>query len=98
MLGLAGRAGKVESGEFCTERAVKSGHAACVIVAMDSSEPTKKMFRNMCTYYKVPLYFYSEKAELGHAIGRESRASVAVTDAGFAGQIGLRIEEQKGRE
>ena len=49
MLGLAGRAGKVESGEFCTERAVKSGHAACVIVAMDSSEPTKKMFRNMCT-------------------------------------------------
>ena len=94
MLGLAARAGKVESGEFCTERAVKDGRAECVIVAEDSSNNTKKMFQNMCTYYKVPLYFYSDKAELGHAIGRESRASMAVTDAGLAKQVGLRMEER----
>lgn len=96
MLGLANRAGKVESGEFCTERAVKCGYAECVILAEDSSENTKKAFRNTCTYYKVPLYFYSNKAELGHALGQESRASVAVTDAGFAKQIKIRIESLQG--
>lgn len=92
MLGLANRAGKIECGGFCTERAVKSGRAACVVVAEDSSENTKHAFRNLCAYYKVPLYFYSSKAELGHALGREARASTAVTDAGLAEQIRLRLE------
>lgn len=92
MLGLAKRAGKIECGGFCTERAVKSGRAACVVVAEDSSENTKHAFQTMCTYYKVPLYFYSNKAELGHALGREARASAAVTDAGLAEQVRLRLE------
>ena len=98
MLGLAARAGQVESGEFCTERAVKGGYAECVIVASDSSDNTIKMFQNMCTYYEVPLYFYSDKGELGHAIGKEARASLALTDAGFAKQIEKRIAETKERD
>lgn len=92
MLGLANRAGRIECGGFCTERAVKGGRAACVVMAGDSSENTKNAFRNMCAYYGVPLYFYSSKAELGHALGRESRACAAVTDAGLAEQIRIRLE------
>lgn len=42
MLGLAAKAGKVASGEFMTENAVKSGGAALVIVAEDASENTKR--------------------------------------------------------
>lgn len=41
----------------------------------------------MCSYYEVPLYFLGEKEELGHAIGKEFRASLAVLDEGFAKAI-----------
>ena len=51
-LGLATKAGKTQSGEFSTEKSVKSFKAFLVIVAEDASDNTKKMFTNMCTYYK----------------------------------------------
>jgi len=87
MIGLATRAGKTASGEFMTEKSVKSGQAYLVIVAADASENTRKMFRNMCTYYKVPLYIYGTKQVLGHGMGKENRASLAVIDENFAGAI-----------
>lgn len=87
LIGLATKAGKTASGEFLTEREVKSGKAALVIVAGDASENTKKKFRNMCDYYKVPIYFYEDKDTLGHAMGKEFRASLAILDEGFAKEI-----------
>ena len=47
MLGIAARAGKVASGEFSTEKAVKAGKAYLVLTAEDASENTKKKFRDM---------------------------------------------------
>ncbi len=44
----------------------------------------KKMFENQCKHYQVPFYCWGLKEELGHAIGKEFRASIAVTDQGFA--------------
>ena len=85
--GLAQKAGKIVSGEFATEKAVKTGKAALVIVAGDASENTKKMFTNMCAFYEVPVYFYSDKETLGHAIGKQFRASLAVADEGFRNTI-----------
>lgn len=87
MLGLAQKAGKVVSGEFSTEKAVKSGKAFLVVVAADSSDNTKKMFEDMCRYYDVPIYYYSDKETLGHCIGKQFRASLAVIDEGFSRQI-----------
>ena len=43
MLGLAAKSGNVVSGEFSTEKAVKTGKAFLVIVADDSSDNTKKL-------------------------------------------------------
>ena len=84
LLGLAAKAGKVQSGEFSTEKSVKSGRAYLVIVSEEASENTKKKFRNRCTYYEVPYFEFGSKEELGHATGREMRASLAVQDAGFS--------------
>ncbi len=86
-LGLATKPGKTQSGEFSTEKSVKSYKAFLVIVAEDASDNTKKMFTNMCTYYEVPCVIYGTKEELGHAMGKEMRASVAITDEGFAKMI-----------
>lgn len=78
------KAGKVVSGEFSTENAVKGGRAALVIVSTEASVNTKKKFQNMCTYYKVPIYFYGSKVMLGSAMGKGFRASLAVLDSGLA--------------
>ena len=84
LISLATKAGKTVSGEFCTEKEVKTGRAALVIVAGDASDNTKKKFKNMCDFYEVPVYFYTDKDTLGHAMGKEFRASLAVLDEGFA--------------
>ena len=84
LIGLATKAGKTVSGEFSTEKEVKSKRAALVIVADDASDNTKKKFKNMCDYYHVPICFYKDKDTLGHAMGKQFRASLAILDQGFA--------------
>ena len=95
MISLATKAGKTKSGEFMTEKEVKDGTACLVIVAGDASENTKKKFKNMCDFYKVPIYFYGDKDTLGHAMGKEFRASLAVTDAGFAKGIRKHLDTEE---
>ena len=95
MLGLAKRAGKVQTGEDICSKAVKSGVSKLIIVACDASDNTKKKFQDMCEFYKVPIYFYGDKDTLGHAMGKEFRASLAILDEGFADGI---QRELKNRE
>lgn len=92
LLGIATKSRNIACGEFSTEKAVKGHKAALVIVAEDASDNTKKMFTNMCTYYKVPIYFFGEKTELGHAMGKEFRASLAVLDRGLADAIETQLK------
>lgn len=87
LIGLAQKAGKVVSGEFMTEKAVKSGTACLVVLAQDASDNTKKKFSNMCEFYEVPLKIHAAKDYLGHAMGKELRASLAITDEGLAQAI-----------
>lgn len=81
------KAGKLVSGEFMTETCVKDKKARLVILAADCSDNTKKKFSNMCSYHHVPYYEYADKDELGRCIGKEFRASIAITDEGFAASI-----------
>ena len=87
LIGLATRAAKVVSGEFSTEKLIKEGRAKLVIVAGDASDNTKKLFMNRCAYKNVPMYIYSDKLSLGHAIGKEHRASLGISDENFAQAI-----------
>ena len=87
LLGLATRSRNVVSGEFMTEKSVKEGTAKVVIVAGDASDNTKKEFTDMCKFYKVPCYILGTKEELGHCMGKELRASLSITDEGFAKSI-----------
>lgn len=93
MIGIAEKAGKVVSGEFSTEKAVKSGKACLVILASDASGNTRKHFSDMCAYRDIPIFIYGNRQELGHAIGKEMRVNLAVTDRGLADSIRKRIEE-----
>ena len=72
LLGLSKKAGRLVSGEFSTETAVKTGKACLVLVSREASENTKKKFRNMCDYYQVPIAVYGGKEELGEASARST--------------------------
>lgn len=93
LLGIAAKSGSVLSGEFSTEKAVKDRKAYLVIVASDASSNTQKMFRNMTDFYRVPMYLYADKEALGHSIGKEFRASLAVTNEGLARSIEDKLKQ-----
>lgn len=97
LLGLATRSRNLVSGEFMTEKEVKAGNAKLVLVAEDASDNTREMFKNMCSFYSVPIYCYSTKEELGRAMGKAMRASLAVLDTGFADAIIEHLEKESQR-
>ena len=87
MISIAAKGRNLVSGEFAVEKAVKCGKAYLVIVAEDASDNTKKQFRNMCEFYEVPMVVYGNKDTLGHFIGTQMRANIAITDEGIANSI-----------
>ena len=92
LLGLATKAGKVASGEFSTEKSVKTGKGFLVLVADDASQNTRKKFQNMCDFYEVEVICKYTKEELGQMIGREYRACLAINDSGFAQSIKQQLQ------
>lgn len=93
ILGLAQKAGKVASGDFAVQGAIKSGKAKMLIIAADASESTKKEYHYQAEYRNITVYCALSKEQLGGAIGKALRAAVAVTDAGFVNPIVRALEE-----
>ena len=87
MISIAAKGRNLVSGEFAVEKAVKCGKAYLVVVAEDASDNTKKQFRNMFEFYEVPMVVYGNKDTLGHFIGTQMRANIAITDEGIANSI-----------
>ena len=87
LLGLAQKAGCIKSGEFMAENMIKEGKSFLCITATDASDNTKKQFSNMCEFYEVPMVVYGNKDTLGHFIGTQMRANIAITDEGIANSI-----------
>ncbi len=93
MLGLAQRARKLVSGEFTVDKAIKEKTARLVVIAEDASANTRKGFTDSCKYYHVPCMVYGSKEELGHCIGKEQRAVIAILDDGMADSVGRLLEQ-----
>lgn len=83
-LGFAMKAGKVASGDFAVEKAVKSLKAKCIVIDMDASDNTKKRWYDACRAREIPIV---EMAEMGRAIGKDAKMVAAVLDAGFASRL-----------
>lgn len=93
-LGIAAKAGKIESGEFQTEGAIKKGRAYAALIAEDASEGTRDKFRSMCAYYEVPYFYYGTRETIGSCIGKDFRAVLAVTDEKLAELIRREIKTE----
>ena len=95
LIGISQKAGKLISGEFSCEAAIKNGEAYLVILAEDASKNTQKKFNDRCQYRNIPLLEYGTKETLGNAIGKVTRASIAVTDEKLAEKIAELIKQNK---
>lgn len=95
LLGIAMRGRNLVSGEYQTLEAVKKGSAMLVIVAEDASDNTKKLFSDKCSFYKVPIFRYGTKENLGRAVGKDMRSSVGICNEGLAEAIIKLMEEIK---
>ena len=93
-IGLAMKSGNLVSGGFATEKAIKDYKAKVVIAADDLSENSRKKYDQMCEYYHVPMLYYGTKEELGHAIGKEYRAVLAIVDQGLAKAVIQSINQE----
>ena len=94
LLGLCMRAGKVKSGETAVMDAIRKRKACLVIVAEDASDNTTKQFSDKCKYYDVPIVFFGDMEKLGHAIGKDVRTSLAITDKGLSESLRKNLLEE----
>jgi ribosomal protein L7Ae-like RNA K-turn-binding protein len=84
LIGLAQKAGKIASGDFAVERAVKSKKAKLMLIATDASDGTKKGYQNLASFYNVMCYEALNKHILGTSIGKPQRAVLVFLDEGFS--------------
>ncbi|ALS78289.1 MULTISPECIES: YlxQ family RNA-binding protein [Planococcus] len=93
LLGLATRARMTISGEEMSVSEVRKGKAKLVIISEDASDNTHKKLHDKCKSNGVELRVFGSRYELGHAIGKEERVVIAITDSGFAKKLISLIEE-----
>ncbi len=92
MLGLAKRAGKVATGEFGCDKAIKNGQSHLIIIAEDISDKSKKSITDACNYYEVDYIVFGKAEELGKITGSDFRTCVSVNDENFKNAILSKIE------
>ena len=85
-LGLAMRAGRVQSGADACDKLIKAGSACLILIDAGASPATRKAMTDACAYYSVP-YRLVPAGELGRAIGRSGRMAAAITDRAFAARL-----------
>lgn len=79
-IGLSMKAGKLVSGAFACENAIRSQKAKLVLLERTASEATQKQYRSLCEHYQIPFYLTDT---VGIAIGKPERVVAAVVDEGF---------------
>lgn len=92
LLGLAQRAGKLLSGDFMVESALKKGKVKLLFMALDTAPNNKEKYQYLCEAQQVTYVTIFTKEELGRSIGKDRRVVVAVVDGGFANALQQLIE------
>lgn len=87
MIGMAKKAGRVTSGGFLSEKSIKAGESALVIIASDISDRGKKTITDSCKYYGVKYIEYADSEKLGKITGGGNRMVVSINDEGFAAAV-----------
>ena len=91
-LGLAMKAGKVQSGADVCDKLIKAGAACLILIDAGASPASRKALTDACAFYQVP-YRLVPPEELGRAIGRPGRMAAAVTDKTLATRLSALLDD-----
>ena len=91
-LGLAMRAGRVQSGADTCDRLIKAGAAYLILIDAGASAASQKAVTDACAHYNVS-YRLVPAGELGRAIGKGGRMVAAITDRAFAARLDALLED-----
>ncbi len=83
-LGLALRASTVITGEQIVVQAIQKQSVHLVILAEDTGSNTLKKVTDKCKTYHVTCIQTGQSDELGHALGKDFRKVIGITDANMA--------------
>ena len=92
LLGLARRAGHVESGDAAVRSVIARKKAFLLLIADDSAQRTKKAFEELSISAGIPLYSFGLKTDLGRSMGRPHRSVVAITERKLARAVVRALE------
>ena len=93
LLSMAQRAGRIVSGAFAVEQAVKKKQAVLLLLASDAAEESKKNFIALADKFVIPYAYCLDRETLGGCLGKDFRAVAALTDDGFAKKLRQLMEE-----
>ncbi len=87
LLGLTAKAGKITFGSEACEEAIAKKKIKLLIIAEDSSEKTKKHFKEKCEENKIEFYLFGNIESISKAIGKANKAVIGINDKNLAGAI-----------
>jgi len=98
-LGIAKKAGLLETGEENTHLAVKKGSARLLIVASNSSENAKKRASGYVWEGKLPITTVPyTKAEISSLTGKAGCSMAVILDAGLASSFASALFQEYGEQ
>lgn len=83
-LGFCAKAGKLKSGEFAVDQAIKAKKAKLIVLDLTASDGTKKKWQDACDFYSVRLIIMDSPGKL---MGKKDNMVFAVLDDNFASMI-----------
>ena len=92
-IGLARKAGAVQTGEELVVKAIRRKKACLVIIANDASMNTRGKIEHALKGTGIPMFLFGDKEKLGHALGKPFFSAIAITDNGFSERVKEMIEE-----
>lgn len=84
LLGMAQRAGKVQSGDFIVYKTISKTKVPLLLIAKDCAKNNLEKYEALVKAKAIVTRYVSTKEALGLAIGKAQRAVVIVNDEGFA--------------
>lgn len=83
-IGLAMKAGRIQSGDFAVEKLVRAGKALLLLMDDTASDNTREKYDRLCRTAQIDCMHVPA---LGACIGRPGRILAAVTDKNFTDMI-----------
>ena len=87
LIGLATKASKLVAGTDACIESIENKSAKLILIAQDASERTKKLFKEKCENFNIPIYEVGEIETLSKASGKTNKAVICIKENGFTESI-----------